>query len=221
METTVQVRQNGTAPFRALLFDYGGTLTASAPEAIANFCRAERIDLDHFSTVLQDWSDAPPAAASPMQAIERGEISIPAFERVFAAALRTLDGTTVDPQGLVDRFHAKVEVDPSMEGLLRHARDHRVHTALVSNSWNFDYDLRDWYEIFDTVVVSGTVGMRKPEREIYTYAAGLIGVPPEQCVFVDDSAANIAGAESAGMRGVHHIDPADTIAQVYELFGWD
>ena len=201
---------------RALFFVYGGTLTVSAPKALGEFCRAEGLDEATFLTLLTDWTANP----SPVQQLERGELSIPDFERVFAAELRTVDGRPVQARGLVARLHAKVEVDSTMEALLHRARSAGVHTALLSNSWNFDYDLRDWYQIFDTVVVSGAVGMRKPEPEIYRFAAGLIGVPLEQCVMVDDSPANIEGALAAGMVGLHHRTPTETTDRLLELFGW-
>ncbi|HEX6352554.1 HAD family phosphatase [Actinophytocola sp.] len=208
--------------YGALLFDYGGTLTLPASHVFANFAAAERLDLQHFTQLMRDWTERPAIDGkyTPIQSLERGAMSIPVFERLFAAAIRTTDGHVVEPKGLVSRFHASVRMDDAMEDLLARARQHGVHTAVLSNSWNFDYDARNWSGLFDTVVVSGTVGMRKPEPEIYTYTAELIGVSPQACVHVDDNAANVRGAEEAGMTAIHHKTAEETSTRIYELMGW-
>ncbi|GII84220.1 phosphoglycolate phosphatase [Sphaerisporangium siamense] len=208
--------------YRALLFDYGGTLTLPAKDVFANFAAAELLDLVHFTELMREWTERPVVDGkyTPIQLLERGQMSIPEFERLFAAEIRTTDGHVVDPKGLVSRFHASVQMDHAMEDLLVRARRHGVHTAVLSNSWNFDYDARDWWELFDTVVVSGTVGMRKPDPEIYTYTAELIGVLPEQCIHVDDNEANVRGAELAGMTGIHHLSADQAGRLIYELMGW-
>ena len=54
------------------------------------------------------------------------------------------------------------------------------------------------------VVISAEVGMRKPEERIFRHAAELLGLAPEECVFIDDIEANIAAAEAIGLVGVHH-----------------
>jgi len=74
-------------------------------------------------------------------------------------------------------------------------------------------------EIFDATVISGDVGLHKPQPEIYELGAERIGVPPAACVFVDDLRENVAGAESVGMTAVLHRDPAATIAALEELLG--
>jgi putative hydrolase of the HAD superfamily len=62
--------------------------------------------------------------------------------------------------------------------------------------------------------------MRKPEPEIFQHAADLLGLPPEQCIFIDDIEANITAAQACGMTGVHHIEAAQTAAEVKDLLGW-
>ncbi len=58
------------------------------------------------------------------------------------------------------------------------------------------------HELFDAVVCSAEVGMAKPDPAIYRLAAERLGLPPEACVFVDDSEANVRAAEQVGMRGI-------------------
>ena len=61
-------------------------------------------------------------------------------------------------------------------------------------------------------MISGDVGLHKPQPEIYELGAERIGVPPAACVFVDDLRENVAGAEAVGMTAILHRDPATTIA---------
>jgi epoxide hydrolase-like predicted phosphatase len=73
--------------------------------------------------------------------------------------------------------------------------------------------------LFDAVVISGEVGLHKPEPEIYLLAAERLGVKPRSCVFVDDLRENCAGAEAVGMTALLHRDPAATIAELERLLG--
>jgi putative hydrolase of the HAD superfamily len=93
-------------------------------------------------------------------------------------------------------------------------------TALLSNSWGCDeYPRADFPGLFDTVVISGEVGMRKPEPEIFVHAAAMLGLEPGECVFIDDVEANITAAVACGMAGVHHTDPAITARELQALLG--
>ena len=74
-------------------------------------------------------------------------------------------------------------------------------------------------ELFDAVVISAEVGMRKPEERIFRHAAGLLGLNPAQCVFIDDIEADVEAAEALGMTGVLHTDPAATAGRLAELLG--
>jgi putative hydrolase of the HAD superfamily len=61
--------------------------------------------------------------------------------------------------------------------------------------------------------------MRKPEKEIFLYAAKTLGLAPAECVFVDDMEANVAAAQACGMTGVLHTGTAVTVQALQELFG--
>jgi HAD superfamily hydrolase (TIGR01509 family) len=106
-----------------------------------------------------------------------------------------------------------------MYELIRDLRGRGVRTALLSNSWGpAGYPRHDFPELFDAVVISGEVGMRKPEPRIFRHAAALLDVEPEHCVFVDDVEANVKAAIGCGMTGVHHTEPALTRQRLTELF---
>jgi len=102
--------------------------------------------------------------------------------------------------------------------LIRTLRGAGFGTALLSNSWGCEeYPRADFPGLFDTVVISAEVGMRKPEPEIFVHAAATLGLEPAECVFIDDVAANIAAAVACGMTGVHHTDPAVTARELQAL----
>jgi putative hydrolase of the HAD superfamily len=84
-----------------------------------------------------------------------------------------------------------------------------------------DYPRDDWTELFDVVVISGEVGMRKPEPEIYQFTVDQLGLAAEHCVFVDDLRPNVRAAAALGMTGVHHTDDSETLAVLAELFDVD
>jgi HAD superfamily hydrolase (TIGR01509 family) len=74
-------------------------------------------------------------------------------------------------------------------------------------------------DLFDATVISGDIGLHKPQPEIYRLGAERIGVPPERCVFVDDLRENVAGAEAVGMTAILHREPPATIAELERLLG--
>jgi putative hydrolase of the HAD superfamily len=75
--------------------------------------------------------------------------------------------------------------------------------------------------LFDAVVISGEVGMRKPEPAIYRRAAEELGVAADECVFVDDLGPNVKGAVGVGMVGVKFVDAEQAIGELEVLFGLD
>ena len=73
--------------------------------------------------------------------------------------------------------------------------------------------------MFDAIIISGEVGMRKPESRIYRLAAEQVGLAPNECVFVDDLQVNIVGAVEVGMVGVLHREYEVTANELEILFG--
>ena len=68
-------------------------------------------------------------------------------------------------------------------------------------------------------MISGEVGLHKPQPEIYLLACERLGVEPAAAVFVDDLRENCAGAEAVGMTAILHRDTPETIARLEELLG--
>jgi epoxide hydrolase-like predicted phosphatase len=211
----VPTPENPQSQLRGLIVDWGGVLTAPIDEAMAAWARHEGVDLDVYRTVMRSWIDA---SASPIHGLERGEVSPVEFERLLAQGFRER-GVAVEADGLLARMLSGLsELSDDMVNLIRRARHQGLKTALLSNSWGEHYPEHLWVGAFDAVVISGRVGMRKPDAEIFQHAADLLQLPPSECVMVDDLKPNIQGAVAAGMVGVLHVSYEQTADELEVLF---
>jgi putative hydrolase of the HAD superfamily len=204
---------------RALLCDYGGVMTSPIGASFDAFCDAEGITVDQFRSVM---SAAARTEDSPFAQVETGTITEDQFDEAVAKLLSGACGRTIEAPGLKRRMFAMVVPDEAMWSAVHGARAAGIKTALLSNSWGGrDYPLEQLREIFDAIVISGEVGLRKPEPEIYRYTARKLDVPAEECVFIDDFSVNVEGAEAVGMTGVLHRNPQETVARLEDLFDLD
>lgn len=207
---------------RGLIVDWGGVLTSSLRDPFEEWARADGIDYLHYKTVLAELlSDQSQVAArlNPIHALERGEVANPEFEKLLADRLRSDDGGPVQHDGMLQRMFSRLQHAPDMNALVRRVHALGFPTALLSNSWGNQYPRDLWQGMFDAVVISGEVGMRKPEPEIYELAASQIGLSTSECVFVDDLAINVRGAVAVGMVGVHHRGYDSTLLELESIFG--
>jgi epoxide hydrolase-like predicted phosphatase len=209
---------------RAVITDWGGVLTSPLDEAIAAWLAADEIDATLYRDVMRAWFDGAYAGHSPygggvpvsiegrnlIHGLEDGSLAPAEFERLLALELRTVTGAAVPAAGLLNRMFAEFAPVEAMYETLHDCKRAGLRMALLSNSWGNDYPRERWAGLFDAIVISGEVRMRKPGPEIFHHAVSLLGLGPRECVFVDDIPANIAAAEALGMTGVHHTDPAST-----------
>ncbi len=196
-----------------LLVDFGGVLTTSIWPAFAAFCEAEGLEPDAIRRLFRERSEA----LADLRELETGELAPAEFERRFAAHLGLAPARA---EGLIGRLFAGLGPEPRMVEVVRRARASGVRTGLVSNSWGASiYPPEVLDGLFDAVVISGEVGLHKPQPGIYLLACERLGLEPEACVFVDDLRENCAGAEAVGMRAVLHRDPGETAAELERLLG--
>jgi len=207
---------------RAVIFDWGGVITTPIIDTVSAWLEADRIDRESYAAAIRPWvrlAYGPGEAESPVHALERGEVSDADFEATLAALLVGVDGSPVAAAGLLKRMFAASAVQDDMLGLVRDLRAGGLLTGLLSNSWGVTdgYPRHLFPELFDDVVISGEVGMRKPEERIFLLAADRLKTAPAECVFVDDVEGNIVAAQALGFRTVHHMEPAATKAELSEL----
>ena len=204
---------------RALLLDFGGVLTnpiiGNLPDVDARHGLEPGTTMSVLAHAYADGGED-----SAIARLERGELDIPDFERELAADLEL-------PVLQEGRFVAAVFGDLVVGGRLWSAaqllRADGVRTCLLSNSWGVDGYPRDLLAAtFDELVISGEVGMRKPDAAIYELAAEKAGVPTSECVFVDDHPGNLEAAAALGMSTVHHRgDHDEVVDELSTLFDRD
>ena len=196
---------------RALVVDFGGVLTTNIWRAFGQFCEAVGLPED---SVLELFRSDPEALAL-LRELETGELEPEEFEPRFGALLGVSE-----TEGLIDRLFAGLEPEETMIDALRKAREGGIRTGLISNSWGLGiYDRGAPTDLFDVSVISGEVGLHKPQPEIYELACERLGVKPAEAVFVDDLRENCDGAEAVGMTALLHREPDETVARLEELLG--
>ena len=192
---------------RALVVDYGGVLTAPTVAATRDWCASVGISYRQFVGPLIAERDGRP---SLIHLLETGQLPVEEFERELGAAITADCGAPVDVTGFTRTVVGGAPPDRAMLDLLDEMRGRGLRTVLLSNSWGTPYPRELLDPHLDGYVISGEVGVRKPDRKIYLLAADRAGVPPEQCAFVDDLKANVAAAAEVGMLGILHTDAAST-----------
>lgn len=195
---------------QALIVDYGGVLTTSIWPAFSVFCEAEGLAPDAVRELFRGDAEA----LSLLRGLETGELSAEEFEPRFGALL----GVT-ETEGLIGRLFAGLRPDEAMISAVEAARTSGVRTGLISNSWGLGIYDRAPTDLFDATVISGEVGLHKPQPEIYLLACERLGVDPRLAVFVDDLRENCTGAEEVGMETVLHRDSTETVTRLEELLG--
>lgn len=195
--------------YDAVLFDFGGVLVSSP------FDIMESAGPGVLELLVGDYTHD---GDHPWHRLERGEMSLADYwadlqDRAAAA------GIELDASKLAG-FYGQLAVHEDVVAHVRRLRQAGYRTAIVTNNvkeagdaWRSKVPLD---ELFDVVVDSCEVGMRKPGAGIYLLALERLGgVPPERAVFLDDHPANVAGAEAAGLRAILvESDPAGALAEL-------
>ena len=201
----------GSQYVNGLLVDFGGVLTTNVFDSFRAFCVDQGLDPDSIRRLFREN----PEALRLVRGLETGAVSEQEFGERFGALLGI--GNTA---GLVDRMFSGLQPDEAMLGALRAARAAGIRTGLISNSMGAGrYDRDAFPELFDGVVISGDVGLHKPQPEIFRLGCERVGLEPGECVFVDDLRENCEGAEAVGMTAVLHRGAATTVPELERLLG--
>jgi epoxide hydrolase-like predicted phosphatase len=200
-----------------VLFDFGGVLTAFSPFAALGSLGADagvphEQMLDLLIGRYHEDTD------HPFHRMERGEISAVAWFAEASTAAAEL-GVELDVSKLATTFRSLGIHDVVVERV-RSLRADGYLTGIITNNvreagndWRTMVDLG---ALFDVVVDSSEVGMRKPNPLIYRHALDRLGgVAPERAVFLDDHEGNIAGARAVGLHAVLvGADPMPALAEL-------
>jgi epoxide hydrolase-like predicted phosphatase len=188
----------------AVLFDFGGVFTPSPFSVV----RAAALELGVSEEVAVELCFGPYAEDGdhPWHRLERGEVRLEVAHQELLA-LASAAGVEIDVFQVLAKIGREDDDRVHMVERVRALRHAGYRTALVTNNiaefgdgWR---QLIPVDELFEFVVDSCQVGVRKPDPRIFRLALEqLDGVRPEQAVFLDDFEANVAGARQAGMHGI-------------------
>ncbi|MEW1862893.1 HAD-IA family hydrolase [Streptomyces sp. NPDC088194] len=196
-----------------LILDFGGVLTTSVAACALAFDRRACLPEGTFLSVIAK----DPQGAALYADLERGAITqIQWNERT--AALLGIDGAN-----LLGRVLEDLHPEPTVIAASQAARAAGVKVGIFSNSLGTGpYDVYAGYDLaanYDTVLISEDYQLRKPDPELYAVMLGLMDLPGDACVFVDDTARNLPPAEELGVATILAVDPAHTIAQMEAALG--
>ncbi|WP_405655951.1 HAD family phosphatase [Streptomyces sp. NBC_01386] len=201
----------------AVLFDFGGVLTTSLIEAFADFGATLGVDPRLPLRLLAKDE----RSSALLVEHEEGRLGQREFEDGFAERLRA-HGADIQGPGLLSLMQTGLRPDRAMLDLVAEVRNAGHRVGLLSNSLGDDcYAGFDLESMFDAVVISGEIGVRKPSRRAYAIACERLGTEPAETVMVDDLEHNIVAARRAGLAGILHREAATTAAELRALLHQD
>jgi putative hydrolase of the HAD superfamily len=197
---------------KAVLWDFGGVILSSPFEAFNRYEAANGLPRNFLRQVNATNPDD-----NAWARLERGDIAVDAFGDAFAAESETL-GHRVDGRDVLGLLHG--EIRPAMVAVL-HAVAGRYRTACLTNNVRGagpeserHAEIAAVMAVFDEVIESSRVGLRKPDPRFYRLACEQLGVTPEESVFLDDLGINLKPARAMGMRTIKVVDPEVAIAEL-------
>jgi putative hydrolase of the HAD superfamily len=206
---------------KAVISDFGGVLTTPLMDFFARFQDDSGVPLEALGKAMMRIAEE--QGFHPLYELEKGKLSEPQFRALLEAAASAELGREVHLHGLADAYWSDLDTNDAMIDYLRGVRDRGVRLALLTNN------VREWEprwrgmlpvdELFEVVVDSAFVGMRKPDPEIYELTLERMGLPAIDCVFVDDIEVNVTAANDLGMRGVWFRDTDQAIAEIDAALG--
>ena len=203
------------AEIRAIVSDFGGVLTTPLMDAFVALQDDHGVSIEDFGAAMRAVADG---GELPLFRLERGEISEPEFLDELREGFEATLGRRPHLLGFGASFIGGLKPNKPMIELMRELKAEGYRMAILTNN------VREWEpfwrpmlavdEIFELVVDSGFVGMRKPEPRIFALTVERLGLAAAECLLVDDLAPNIEGAREFGMGAVHYRDVEQAIADV-------
>jgi putative hydrolase of the HAD superfamily len=199
----------------ALISDFGGVLTSPLQEGFLAYQEESGVSLEELGKAMAKATEE--HGDHPLFVLERGEIS----ESEFSERVERHLEPAFDLTRLRSLYFDRLNPNRRMIDYVREVRGRGVRTALLTNN------VREWEplwrsklpeidELFDVVVDSAFVGLRKPDPAIYELTLERLGdgVGASDCVFVDDLEVNCEAARELGMPAVRFVDPEQAIAEI-------
>jgi putative hydrolase of the HAD superfamily len=198
----------------AVIWDFGGVITTSPFEAFARFERERGLPIDIIrrTNANNHWQNA-------WARFERAELDVETFDQLFAAESLAL-GAEVRGKEVLPLLSG--DVRPEMvEALRRVAR--RFKTGCITNNLPANsigsmagqsLYVAEVMALFDHVIESAKIGLRKPDPRIYQMMVETLGVNPRHCIYLDDLGVNLKPAREMGMTTIKVLNASQAIAEL-------
>lgn len=201
---------------KAIVSDFGGVLTTPLAGSFQVFADRTGMSMAELGGAL--GAIVAREGAHPLYEMECGRLTEVEFLAGLERALREQVGRDISCEGFTEALWSGLAPNPPMISLMEELRDQGFRMALVTNN------VREWEahwramapidDIFELVVDSAFVGMRKPDPEIYELTLQGLKLPGEACLFIDDLERNCVAARAAGMQTVVYRDAEQAIAEI-------
>ncbi len=201
---------------RAVVSDFGGVLTAPLLQGFARIQADTGVPAEAFGGALAAATATD--GRNPLFELEVGAITEGEFLATMERELARILDRPVTLHGFGERYMSALDANEALFAHYRALHERGLRFAMLTNN------VREWEplwrtklpvdEIFETVVDSGFVGLRKPDRAIFALVLERLALPAEECVFVDDLAVNIEAARELGFAVVHYRDTEQAIAEL-------
>jgi putative hydrolase of the HAD superfamily len=203
---------------RAALFDFGGVILSSPFEAFSRYERESGLP-DGFLRRLNATNPDSNAWAR----LERNEVDLDTFCELFEAEAREA-GHDVGGREVIGLLAG--ELRPQMVEAVRRCAE-RLITGLLTNNFvvgaghvDREDEMAEVLALFDAIVESSKVGVRKPDLRFYQLACEQLGIDPTEAVFLDDLGVNLKPARQLGMTTIKVTDPDEAIAELEAVVGF-
>lgn len=209
-----------SSELKAAIFDFGGVLTTPIRASFEGFERS--LDLDN-GTLLKAFIHDSGEAEPDFFLLEKGLISEAEFYERMLERLRAFSGREIvwpeDPASVRRKLFGSLRRNDAMIAAAVRIGAH-YRTAILTNNVK---EWEDWREmvdahIFDLVVDSSHVGMRKPDPAIYRLTCERLGIHTHDAAFVDDIPANVDGARAVGLHAIRFTTTDEVLDQLRPLF---
>jgi putative hydrolase of the HAD superfamily len=204
------------ADVRAVLWDFGGVILSSPFEAFASYEREHGLP-EGFLRQL----NATDPDTNAWARLERSEVDLGGFAELYEAEAAAA-GHRIDAEAVLALLSG--ELRPAMVQALRRIRGEGLVQACLTNNVagmeSVRPELGEVMEIFDAVLESSKLGVRKPDPRFYDLALEAVDVQPTEAVFLDDLGINLKPARALGITTIKVADPDEALAELEEVLGF-
>jgi putative hydrolase of the HAD superfamily len=201
---------------QAVISDFGGVLTSPLASSFQAFQDASGVPLAELGKAMAAIGAR--LGVNPLFELETGRLSEVEFLTQIGSQLSEQLGRPVDMTQFGERYFAHLKPNGEMIGYMRELRERGYKLAICTNN------VREWEQrwramlpvddIFDVVVDSAFVGVRKPEPRIYELTLEALGVDAGLALLIDDIEANCTGARALGIQAVWFQSSEQAIAEI-------